>query len=214
MRPLLLLLLIASSLAVPSYYVAYPTSIITSISSQVKLRDDVANLALDLDAGTFSFNFSIYASGQNINPGYLPTATVSGDVGFTTQQAIIFSADNLTLACTQASSPELSLCPFIASIILGTWTFDYHVTADATDWLSITTSTTTIDPNTGKPLQFMGLNANPTFTCAAPPCASLASAVPQPSTLNVTVRRSLLSKRGCHISLTNKTRVSPQTPLR
>lgn len=185
---LLLVLLVAASHGAPSYYQARPGSAITSISSQTKLRDDVTNLAIDLDAGTFSFNFTIYASGTNISPGYLPVATVYGNVGFTVDQEIVFSAANLSQACTQATSTEVDLCPFLATIVVGTWSFNYHLTGGATDWMSITTSTTTIDPNTGKPLQFLGMNVNPTFYCAASPCASLASAVPQPSTLNVTVR--------------------------
>jgi hypothetical protein len=181
---LLLLSLVWLAAAVPSYYVARPRVAITSISSALKLRNDISYLAIDLDEGTYSFNFTLYAVGDGFSEE-LPAVTVSGELGFGAPQAIAFSSQNFSVGCSQPSSPLVSLCPFMATLVEGIWAFQYFVVGGSTQWLAITTSTTQTNPVTGLPLQFLGMNIDATFVCAASPCASLALAVP-PANGNIT----------------------------
>jgi hypothetical protein len=169
------------------------------------LREDTINLALDLDLGTYSFNFTTYVSIQGGYAGSVPVVTVEGQLGFASPQSIVFSAPNISVCCTQPTSPEIALCPYIAQLLLGTWSFDYHLTASATDWMSINTGIPIFNSN-GVPQQFMGMNVNPTFFCAASPCASLADQVPRPENVSYMVRRFLLSYQ--NIAKRNSQKVS------
>lgn len=205
MRALLLLvsLFVATSVAVNSTYSATPNKPILPVFANTKLTLDSSYLILDLDAGLFYLNVSTLYENLPVSKE-LPVATATGYVSFQQGGIIMFTPT----ACIQARSAP-SLCddpnPFLFQLINGPFYFGTVPSTGNVDELTIQSTTSNPNPNPLGPINFLGATQPIAYTCSGT-CASLNDQVPQPSTLNVTVRflcrslkpRKLINYLECH----------------
>ncbi|NJL70499.1 MAG: hypothetical protein HC888_02220 [Candidatus Competibacteraceae bacterium] len=156
---------------------------------------------MDIDTGLFYMNASLTYSDSNSGPRDLHTVYLSGNLFFQAPSFIgfAFNSTNCTNCCTQAAVNSPSMCPFLQTQIGGPFNFLAHPNDGSnTLTLDITTSSTMIDPVTGKPMNFLGASIPFSWSCAGT-CAPLSNNVLPPSgslsenatftTVNTNVRR-------------------------
>jgi hypothetical protein len=191
--PLLLLLFSSVAYSVNSTYVSTPGIAIRSPLPNSKLILDISYLILDPDAGLFYLNVSSYFSDGTVS-GDLPVATAIGNLAFQSPGVILFSypSENSSYCQQARSSPSLCGSPaYLQQITNGEFTFGAHPSTGAVTTLTIESSTSNPNPNPLGPLNFLGAYQAITYSCVGV-CEELQSQVPQPESINVTVRRSLL----------------------
>lgn len=193
MRLLLLLcgLALLASVRSADVYCATPNVFISSPFPQTTLLLETSCLVLDWPTGTFTMNGTTKYSKQDNPAVSLPPVTVTGQV-YLLPDGIGFSypAENATY-CSQSSYSAPPLCPLVQRSTTGPWKVFYRISGGTTT--SIMIAYTAPDENSnGQPASFLGATSPFTYYCQGM-CSDIADQVPQPDTLNVTVRRRLSS---------------------
>lgn len=174
---LLLLLIIATAFsAVDIYYAAPGRPMVSPLPASTKLTINNVYLNLDIAAGTFSLNSSVYYTISGGASGYDPIVTVAGNLVFLAPQLIGFSFDNVT-GCTQIAAP-VKLCPFMDELLSGPWQMGFEPNTGATTSITILSSVQRVDPSTSKPINFLGSTVPFPMSCLSTPCSSIANAFP------------------------------------
>ncbi len=184
-----LLLLLETAVATNSTYISAPfVNVMPPIiggGANAKLVLQRAYLTLDPDNGVFYMNESFTYADSNSAPRELNTVFLSGNLFFQSPSFIgfAFNSTNCTGCCRQAAVNSPSMCPFQETMISGPFNFLAHPN-DGSDTLTldITTSSTYVDPNTGKAMNFLGAYIPFSWTCAGT-CAPLSDNVLPPAPL-------------------------------
>lgn len=192
---LVLLSLLAAALAENSTYVAMPFVPITPplpLSSD-KLYLQEAELILDLDAGRFYLTAQLTYVAQggehDLHPVHL-----TGDFYRQAPSYLLFSYDayNSTDACREDARNSPPMCPYLMSLTSGP--FVYAADPSETDTLVISTSSDTIDPVTGKLMNFLGAFIPFTWECndTCAPLGPVPVPIPQNEVRNYIYARAYL----------------------
>jgi hypothetical protein len=184
---LLLVLALLPAVLSADVYCGSPDVFISSMFPQTTLMLEDSCLVVDWAAGTFSLNGTTkFTKSATVS---LPPVTVNGQAYLLANGGIAFSypAENLTY-CSQTAYSAPSLCPHFQRITTGPWLVNYRESGGST--VSITITYTAPDANSnGQQGSFLGAEIPFTYSCIGT-CSLISNQVPQPSTLNVTVRRS------------------------
>lgn len=202
MRSLLCLVLLSSLLAAAladnSTYVAMPFVPIAPplpLSSD-KLYLQEAELVLDLDAGRFYLTAQLTYVAQggehDLHPVHL-----TGDFYRQAPSYLLFSYDayNSTDACREDARNSPPMCPYLMSLTSGP--FVYAADPSETDTLVISTSSDTIDPVTGKLMNFLGAFIPFTWECndTCAPLGPVPVPIPQNEVRNYVYARAYLDEQ-------------------